>query len=175
MSVRTGRVQLTLPTPADEADLIGLVRRSRSLHEPWVFPPDSPERYRAYLDRIAAGRTIGYFVKERESGRLAGVVNLNEPLMGALCSAYLGYYADIEMAGRGLLSEGVSLAIDAAFSAGGFHRLEANIQPGNAASLALVRRLGFGKEGFSPRYLNIGGEWRDHERWAILSDEWTIS
>ena len=51
-------------------------------------------------------------------------------------------------------------------------RLEANIQPENAASLALVKRLGFRKEGFSPGFLKVGGVWRDHERWAMLADEW---
>lgn len=45
-----------------------------------------------------------------------------------------------------------------------------DIQPENVASIALVRRLGFQREGYSPRYLRINGEWRDHERWALLAD-----
>jgi [ribosomal protein S5]-alanine N-acetyltransferase len=48
------------------------------------------------------------------------------------------------------------------------NRLEANIQPGNTASIALVKSCGFMKEGYSPKYLKINGRWRDHERWAIL-------
>ena len=64
---------------------------------------------------------------------------------------------------------GLRAAIREAFGALGLHRLEANIQPRNVASIALVRACGFALEGFSPRYLKIGGRWRDHERWAILA------
>jgi ribosomal-protein-alanine N-acetyltransferase len=59
-----------------------------------------------------------------------------------------------------------------AFDTMKLHRLEANIQPANARSKALVKRLGFRREGMSPRYLKINGRWRDHERWAILSEDW---
>ena len=52
------------------------------------------------------------------------------------------------------------------------HRLEANIQPGNTASIELVTRAGFVHEGFAERYLKISGRWRDHEHWAIRAEQW---
>jgi len=67
---------------------------------------------------------------------------------------------------------GFELVLAKAFRKLKLHRLEANIQPANHASRRLVKRLGFTREGLSPRYLKIAGRWRDHERWALLSDEW---
>lgn len=90
----------------------------------------------------------------------------------AFQNAYLGYFVDVDFAGQGLMSEGVRLAIDYAFYTLGLHRVEANIQPENRASINLVKRLGFTKEGFSRRYLKIKGEWRDHERWALTVEDW---
>jgi ribosomal-protein-alanine N-acetyltransferase len=114
---------------------------------------------------------VGYLVCSRDTDDLVGVVNISEIVRGGFRSAYLGYYAFTPYAHRGLMTEGVSLAMDAAFRRLGLHRLEANIQPGNARSIRLVRRLGFRREGYSPDYLKIRGRWRDHERWAILANE----
>jgi ribosomal-protein-alanine N-acetyltransferase len=100
------------------------------------------------------------------------VINVSEIVRGALRSAYLGYYGFAPYLGHGYMSEGMTLALRWAFGALRLHRLEANIQPGNRASLRLARRLGFRREGFSPRYLKIAGRWRDHERWALLAEEW---
>ena len=100
------------------------------------------------------------------------MVNVSEIVRGFFQSAYMGYYGTVGMNGRGLMSETVSLVVTHAFRELGLHRVEANIQPGNEPSRALVKRLGFRQEGYSPRYLKIDGEWRDHERWAVLSDEW---
>ena len=145
------------------------VRRSRKLHGRWVSPPWTPTAYRTYLRRLRGPTHVGYLVCMRDSGELVGVVNISEIVRGAFRSGYLGYYAFTPFAGRGLMTEGLALVIAEAFGALGLHRLEANVQPENAASIRLVRRLGFRREGYSPRYLKINGRWRDHERWAILS------
>lgn len=108
----------------------------------------------------------------RSSGELAGVINLNEIVRGLFQSAYLGCYAFLPHVGRGYMGEGLLLTLRRAFGELGLHRLEANIQPDNKASLAFFRRSGFKREGYSPRYLKIGGRWRDHERWALLAEEW---
>jgi ribosomal-protein-alanine N-acetyltransferase len=68
------------------------------------------------------------------------------------------------------MKEGMLQVIRHAFDKLGLHRLEANIQPGNLASIGLAQATGFQYEGFSPRFLKIRGEWCDHERWAVLAD-----
>ena len=113
-----------------------------------------------------------FFIWLKEPRELVGVVNLDEIVHGCFLSAYLGYYAFVPHAGVGLMKEGLAQVITHAFDVMKLHRLEANIQPGNRPSKALVKKLGFRREGLSPRYLKINGRWRDHERWAILSEDW---
>ena len=106
-----------------------------------------------------------------DGGDLVGIFTVSQIVRGYFQSAYLGYYASARHAGKGLMSEAMALVLDHAFGPLSLHRLEANIQPGNAPSIALARGAGFRLEGFSPRYLLIGGRWRDHERYAITADE----
>lgn len=67
------------------------------------------------------------------------------------------------------MSEGLRLVVRFAFTELGLHRLEANIQPANVASLNLVKRLGFRREGYSPGFQRVNGVWQDHERWALTA------
>ena len=103
---------------------------------------------------------------------VVGYFSLGEIARGSLNSAFLGYWASQPWAGRGAMSQGMQILLRHAFRTVRLHRVEANIQPGNRASIALAQRSGFRKEGFSPRYLKIGGRWRDHERWAMTVEDW---
>ncbi|WP_407638596.1 GNAT family N-acetyltransferase [Burkholderia paludis] len=155
---------------SDAADLIAANRASRNHHLPWVDSFVDQAGFDQWFSRCLTGPNVGLVARERASGAVVGVVNLNEIVGGVFQSAYLGYYGMAAFSRQGLMTDALRAAIGVAFGELGLHRLEANIQPGNLASIALVRRLGFMKEGFSPRYLRLGGEWRDHERWALLAD-----
>jgi ribosomal-protein-alanine N-acetyltransferase len=165
-------VRLEKPSLSREREFLTAARRSRTFLRRWAAPPATSRAFRAYVGRSGTPTHQGYFVVLRSSGELAGVINLNEIVRGLFQSAYLGCYAFLPHVGRGYMGEGLLLTLRRAFGELGLHRLEANIQPDNKASLAFFRRSGFKREGYSPRYLKIGGRWRDHERWALLAEEW---
>lgn len=169
--VVTERVVLSAPRRSDTAEFLSLVAASADLHRPWVAAPTSVEGFHSYVDRVRHADNAGYLVRARDGGDLVGVVNLNGITLGALRSAHVGYYAFVTGAGRGLMTEAVRAVVGHAFGRLGLHRLEANIQPGNARSLALAQRCGFRHEGYSPRFLFIDGAWRDHERWAVTAED----
>ncbi|MEP7208541.1 MAG: GNAT family protein [Casimicrobiaceae bacterium] len=168
------------PRRTDESVFLAAVSASRRMHANWVRPPATSEAYRAFLKRFVSDarrdlehtRTLGLVLCERSSGALAGVFNFSEIVRGALQSAYLGYFAFAGMEGRGYMREGLWLALDQAFGTLRLHRVEANIQPGNARSIALVESVGMRREGLSLRYVKVAGRWRDHARYAMLADEW---
>jgi ribosomal-protein-alanine N-acetyltransferase len=166
------RVLLRAPLESDRAGFIAAMRASRELHEPWLSEIATDEYFDRLLSRVADERQDVNLICSAESGAIVGVVNLSEIVRGAFQSAFLSYAAVTGYEGQGLISEGLQLLLERAFVELGLHRLEANIQPGNAPSQALVRRAGFICEGTSRRYLMLGGEWRDHEHWVLLAEEW---
>ena len=163
------RIDLRPPAVSDQAEFLRLARASHALHGAWVRAPATPAQYAAYLRRMQQPGNRAFLVRLRTTQQIVGVVNLTQVVMGVFCSGYLGYYAFAGHEHQGLMREGLKAVARHAFTALKLHRLEANIQPDNVASIALVRSCGFQREGYSPRYLKIGGRWRDHERWALRS------
>jgi len=164
------RVFLCAPTARHREELLTLINASQRVLRPWVAPPASRAAFTAYLRRSRRATERAFLVCRLEDRAIAGVINVSQIFHGNFRSAYLGYYAGAPFVGQGYMSEGLRLVLRHAFGALGLHRLEANIQPTNRASIRLVRRAGFRREGFSPRYLKLFGRWRDHERWAITAE-----
>jgi [ribosomal protein S5]-alanine N-acetyltransferase len=165
------RVALRLLVRSDRDEFLRLAAESRELHRPWTYPPERPEQFDELFARSRREDTVCLLACLRGGGDIAGVLIISQIVRGAFQSAYLGYYAHQRHAGQGLMREAMAQTVAHAFGPLALHRLEANIQPGNAASIALARSAGFRLEGFSPRYLLIGGQWRDHERYAITADD----
>jgi [ribosomal protein S5]-alanine N-acetyltransferase len=165
----SGRVRLRPAASGDEGEFLDLVQASAALHHPWMSLPSTPEDFQAYLTRHKDPGEGPLLVCLRSTGAIAATINISNTVRGRFQNASISYAAFAPTAGQGYLTEGLGLAIRHAFWQLRLHRLEANIQPGNHASLRLVQRLGFRREGYSPDMLFIDGAWRDHERWAITA------
>ena len=164
-------VVIEVPSEEHQEEFVAAVRASTALHRPWISPAAHPEAYRAWLARTRRSDHLSYLLRHDECGALVGYASVNHIVRRALQSGYLGYGAFAGHDGRGLMTAGLRAVLDEVFTRGGLHRLEANIQPGNERSLAMARRLGFSREGYSRRYLMVEGDWRDHERWALLAED----
>ncbi|MAZ45031.1 MAG: hypothetical protein CMF48_07650 [Legionellales bacterium] len=165
-------LQLSIPSSDDCRAFIKAATESVSFHHPWIKAPQDEATFQNYINNIDFERQISFLLKKRDDGAIVGVINVSEIVRGVFQSAYLGFYAFAGHERQGYMSEGLSLVCRYCFDTLMLHRLEANIQPDNQRSLGLIQKLGFKKEGFSPRYLFINNEWRDHERYAITAEDY---
>ncbi len=104
-------------------------------------------------------------------GVLAGQLTVGGIVRGALRSGWVGYWVATDVAGRGVATGAVALAVDHAFAMAGLHRVEATVRPENAASLRVLHKLRFRDEGLLVRYLEVAGGWRDHRCLALTREE----
>jgi ribosomal-protein-alanine N-acetyltransferase len=172
VTIRGKRVLLRAPRKSDRDEFIKLNRSSSRLHRNLVSPPRTHDEYDAFLARSRRPNAVCFLICRLVDGAIVGAINLSEIVRGGFQSAYLGYYVGAAFARQGFMTEALQLMLKYSFNELKLHRLEANIQPANVASVALVKRSGFIREGFSRDYLKICGQWRDHERWAITADLW---
>lgn len=171
---RTEPVALERPALRHRTDFVRAARRSRDLHRGWASPPSTRTQFERYVNSLRRRNREGFLIVTRTGG-IAGVINVSEIVRGSFQSAYLGYYAFEPLCGMGFMRRGLQWVIAHCFGELRLHRVEANIQPENLRSIALVQGLGFRCEGLSPRYLKVDGRWRDHQRWALLVEDWRLS
>lgn len=161
---------------ADRAEFV----RLRALNAEWTKPWDStspihtaPVSFaRLVREQDRAGRQgdlLPFAVAV--NGELAGQMHLFNIVRGALRSAGAGYWISQRYAGRGITPFALATVIDHAFGELRLHRVEVNIRPDNATSLAVVRKVGLRDEGVRSRYLHINGSWQDHRSFAIVTED----
>lgn len=164
-------ITLRVPSAEDQAAFISAMNNSRDFHFPFVTTPKTAEEFQAYLNK-SKQESEQYYWAWNDNQQLIGIFNISNIIRGVFKSAYLGYYATAEHAGKGLMSKALKLVLKEIFTTLDLHRIEANIQPTNTASIQLATKNGFIKEGFSPRYLKINGIWQDHFRFALTLEDW---
>lgn len=176
--LREGRIELR-PLRLRDATAWREVRtRNARWLRPWeatlpLAEHDAPTTYGAMVRRLRAeareGRSLPFALSV--DGGFAGQVTIGGIARGSLLSAYIGYWIDQRVAGRGIMPTAVAMATDHCFREVGLHRVEINIRPENTASLRVVEKLGFREEGLRERYLHIDGDWRDHLTFALCAED----
>lgn len=158
-----------------------LRRRNETWLRPWEATPPGPDwaaaqlvpayapMVRALRRKVRAGSVLPFAIML--DGDLVGQVTVGNIVRGSLNSAYVGYWVDERVAGRGVMPTALALVVDHALGPVRLHRVEANIRPENHASRRVVEKLGFREEGLHRRYLHINGAYRDHLTYALTSED----
>lgn len=171
-TVKGKKVFLRFPNSGDFAEFTALNKASRKFHRNLVNPPTDEKGFADFLKRNELETDCCFLICRNEDGAIVGGTALSQIFRKAFQNAYLGYYLAEKYTGKGYMTEAVELVLRFAFKELKLHRVEANVQPENTASIAVLQRCGFTREGYSEKYLKIGGRWRDHERFAIIVENW---
>jgi ribosomal-protein-alanine N-acetyltransferase len=179
----TERLELRPPRTGDVPAMRSALRRNVSHLRPWSIAPvpgEDPTSLTAVSRAVLrhrgewrAGQSYVFLILPREGERLIlGRVALSGVLRGAFQNAYMGYWIDGEHSGRGFMTEAVNAVTTFAFGPAALHRVQAAVMPNNAASLRVLEKSGYRREGFALRYLSIAGRWEDHVLFATTAEEW---
>jgi ribosomal-protein-alanine N-acetyltransferase len=181
--VLTDRLTLRPPRTGDVPELRRALRANAEHLRPWSVAPvpgEDPTSLASVSTTVMRnrrewkrGQSLVLMITPREAeDRIIGRIALGGVLLGAFQNAYVGYWIDAEHQGRGLMTEAVRATTTFAFRVAGLHRLQAAVMPGNTASLRVLERVGYRREGAAQRYLCIAGTWEDHVIFAVTSEEW---
>ncbi len=151
---------------------------NRQFLEPYE-PKRSDEFYtKEYQERVRFSdihsewdkSSVRFYIWHERSEKIIGVITLANIVYGAFLSCHLGYKLHKDFLNQGYMTEAVGLVKDFAFNELKLHRIEANVMPSNMASLRVLEKSGFQKEGISKNYLKINGKWEDHIHMVLLNE-----
>jgi ribosomal-protein-alanine N-acetyltransferase len=178
-SIEGGMVTLRAPQMADHAEWAALREASRDFLKPWepTWPADDltrsafRRRIKRYSEDQRGDMAYPFFVFRKGDGCLVGGLTLANIRRGCAQAASLGYWMGQSYAGQGLMTAAVMTVLPFAFGTLRLHRVEAACVPSNGASIRLLEKAGFQREGFARQYLCIDGIWQDHLLYARLVDD----
>ncbi|MBU2705455.1 ribosomal protein S5-alanine N-acetyltransferase [Zooshikella marina] len=173
---------ITLPDPSEANIILQYYMDNRDHLAQWEPKRDShyhtfqawQSRLRLYLADYSSGRGVYWSVFDGERKRILAVCNYSNIVRGAFQACHLGYSVDYRYQGQGLMFKVLSKTIEYMFKEHKLHRIMANYIPENKRSRRLLQRLGFEKEGYAKKYLNINGQWQDHILTARVNEQWNI-
>lgn len=177
--LRSQRMMLRPPVMADYVAWARLRALSRQHLEPWEPAWTSDElsrtafrrRVRIHQRDLREDHGYAFFIFLASDHQLIGGLTLSNVRRGVTQAASLGYWVGAPFAGHGYMTEAVATVCDYAFEALQLHRIEAACLPSNAASIKVLERNQFQREGLARRYLKIAGRWQDHFLYALLCDD----
>lgn len=178
----TKHLLLRPPRTGDVTEIRRVLRANHEHLKPWnpAPPPgEDPTSITEVSNTVLRqrrdwkrGRGYVFMVADRaQPATFIGKIALSGVMRGAMYGAYLGYWMAADVQSRGLATEGLRAVLDFAFGAAGLHRVQAAIMPRNPRSLRVIEKLGFRREGYAERYLQIAGTWEDHILFARTREE----
>lgn len=170
---------LRAPQAGDFVSWAQLRERSRAYLTPWepIWPTDDltragfRRRLRRYSEDVLADRAYPFLIFREQDGALIGGITLANVRRGIVQAGTVGYWAGEPYAGRGYMTAALRLLLPTLFGELNLHRVEAACIPGNIASVRVLEKCGFVREGLARRYLCINGVWQDHLLFGMLQED----
>lgn len=168
------------PPVAGDFDVWAELRgASREFLAPWepTWADDDLTRFafrrrvKRYVQECREDSSYAFLMFRRRDDALLGGLTLSNVRRGVAQTCSLGYWMGARHAGQGYMTMGVKAAVPFVFDTLRLHRLEAACMPHNLASVRVLEKAGFRREGFARRYLCIAGAWQDHFLFAMLADD----
>lgn len=177
--IESDAVTLRTPQMSDYPEWAELRALSREFLTPWEPLWASDElsrasfrrRVRHYLRDLREDVGYALFIFAAPQGRLVGGLTLCNVRRGVTQSCTLGYWIGAKYANQGHMTAAVRAVVPFVFDSLELHRLEAACIPSNTASIRLLEKTGFRREGLARRYLRINGVWQDHLLYALLDTD----